>query len=413
MKKILATILLLVMLFFTVSCSINDNTGDNGDFEDNIEWQAPEGAVVNSESPLVWYVNYVRRVTGAKSSKPNDKTSPLVSTTQYGLGSTDLGVPFYDSANKRLHFAFGDSFSGAKMSGVWNNNIVMYTDDLDFSKGINWKGSLNGKQTQANGSNSEFWRQITPDVQNAQNITDGIVSDFTSTTIPTGGIVLDGNYYLFYMEITGDGFSANGEWNVHKNRVMKSTDSGKTWSQFPNICWDNATAPNFMQVFPLEVGDYVYFYGLKGGRSGGVQCARVLKTNFEDMSKYEYFVQMNEDNTPKFVKGDAGLSALKKGNMSTLIIPPTCGEMSVMYNKYLKKFVATYQSGGNIVIRIANEPWGTFSSPTVLTTASEYSGLYGAFSHEMMTTNDGKRMYFLLSRWLPVYNVELLEVVFD
>ena len=61
-------------------------------------------------------------------------------------------------------------------------------------------------------------------------------------------------------------------------------------------------------------------------------------------------------------------------------------------------------------MRAAKNPWGPWSSPLVLVRNADYTALYGGFTHSKYTKNEGRKFYFTMSMWDPVYNVGLLEV---
>lgn len=417
-KKFFALALALSMVFAAAGCTESTSGGryTGGDFEGDPIIR-PETAL-DREGILDW-VNAKGFVTGRDAK---------VNTVPYGIYGTDLGIPFYSPSQERMYFCFGDTYAGDGFSWPWNSNALLYTDDLNFAGGIDWDGAVSGLSTLGNYGRANL--QITPDVLLESNYPDivtkayhpgtemnrdeGAVVD-TSTCIPTGAIELDGNMYVFYMEVTEWNFGPTGQWCIHSNRVMKSTDGGKTFAQLPSLKWDYDFAPNFGQIFPLEVGDYVYLYGLKGGRCSSLKAARVKKENFEDMSEYEYLVRYEADGAPVFVKGKEGLELIliDKNEAGSVILAP-CGEMSIAYNDYLGMYVAIYQMGAEIVLRVAKEPYGPFDgTPYTVFNNGEFgiTEAYCAFTHNLMTSNEGQRIYFMLSSWFPVYNVQLMELV--
>lgn len=395
--------LLLALAMVLGGCSPGATPGEQpggekpGGSEEEIVWTVPDTAY-DSYCNRVLYVNDVGLVTGQ---------SARVDATQWGAAAVDIGVCFYDEARGRLYAAFGDTFSkpiqDGHLSGDWNSNSVLYTDNLDLSTGIEWKGALPGQ----NGKKL----QVTP-------LSYGKID----TTIPTGAVVIDGVYYLFYMEITENGFSSDGSWDVYSNRVIKSADGGQTWTLVESLEWVSnyqdgreGEAPNFGQIYPyLDSDGYVYIYGIPGGRSGGVKLGRVKKENFEDFDAYEYLRRVDDSGDPIWSdKGAAGLAQIKNAPKS-FIVDPSCGEICISYNKYLQRYTMTYlQSNTAIVMRRSPKPWGGWSDADVLVRNSDIPSLYGAFTHPVMTTHDGKRMYMLVSQWSSdLYNVHVLEVVF-
>lgn len=240
------------------------------------------------------------------------------------------------------------------------------------------------------------------------------------STIPTGALCLNGTYYIWYMEVRGE-FEATGEWSVYRNCVVKSEDKGVTWTKVQGldwVCYDSSEqegiAPNFGQICPLDGNDgYVYIYGIPGGRSGGVKLGRVAYDRIEDFESYEYYRSQDADGNVDWRKGSNGLRSIK-AQSSSYIVAPMCGEISVCYNPYLRRFVMTYLQGNtSIVIRRSSKPWGKWSDSDVIMNQSDMNGLYGGFGNSALMTHDGKRMYLFVSEWYPAYNVHFVEVVFN
>lgn len=375
------------------------------------EWVVPANSW--SHSDRIMYVRDLGYCTG-----PN----AFVNTEQYNLSSTDLGFPFYDEELGRLYVSFGDTnnYNTADGGNEFQSNVTLYTNNLDFSQGIKWEGALQGQ----NGAT----RQVTPICQRVLSINNarwGGVSlgDVTNTTvnscIPTGVLVLDGTYYMWYME-TSD-FLPTGEWIVYRNCVVKSSDKGATWTKIDGLNWvcrdadDNeGIAPNFGQIYPLDGNDgYVYIYGIPGGRSGGVKLGRVAYADIEDFEKYEYYRGKKSDGSVDWRKGSNGLKSIKTYNNS-YIVSPMCGELCVNYNPYLQRYIMTYMQGNtSIVVRRSKTPWGEWSDSDSIMTQSDLNGLYGGFTCPGLYTDNGKRMYMFVSEWYPVYNVHFIEVVFN
>lgn len=398
---------LLICTVLTVGCDMSTTSGTTissqpGDSE--YQWEIPEDSWTYSNR--IMYVRNAGFVTGEDAA---------VDTTAWGVGGTDLGLTFFDPEINRFYAAFGDTFATAPMRGRWNSNAILYTDHLDYTDGIQWEGILPGQH----GTTSTV-TPITRGVANSNGTLptlDELSSEDTGTCIPTGAVVVDGDYYLFYMEVLA--FYDTGEFDVFSNSVVKSTDKGQTWTRVDTLRWQaihddrsQGDAPGFAQIHPLLAADgYVYIYGIPGGRSGGVQLGRVPAAEIEDFEAYEYY-HLNRDDTIDWRSGSNGLRSIK-GDEASYIVAPSCGELSITWNGYLNRYIMTYmQNNSQIVIRRSSEPWGTWSSSDSLVTQSDINQLYGGFSHEMLSDHDGRRIYLLVSQWTPVYNVHLVEVVF-
>lgn len=348
----------------------------------------PENAY--SYSDEVWYVSAVDYVTGPES--PNEDI-----LMDAGVGGTDLGIPVEYEGDMLL--LYGDTFSGVgSHSGLWFSNFIARSEDFTLHDGLEFSSVV----TNDSGMAKPFYQglhNLNQSDEEADN------PDREVTKIPTGGVTIDGTLYIFFMSVRYWG--AAGEWLVNYNQVVKSTDLD-TFTPMESLTWTEEEAPNFGQIYPVKDphSDYVYLMSTPGGRSGGTVLSRVLESDIEDRSQYEYLIA--EDT---WVKGADGLAALR--NDPYFILNPPCAEMGAMYNDYLEKWVAVYMKGGEIIMRTADSLEGPWSSSETLIRGSDYFGLYGGFPHRLYTDFDGQKFYLQVSRWLPIYQTQLFEVVLD
>ena len=349
-------------------------------------------------------------------------TGPLskVNTLEkWAVGGTDLGIPCYDETNHRMYFAFGDTYSGsylddAARSGNWRSNVIGYTTDLNASDGITLEGFITTE------ANPNFAKQII-----GRYASDGI----EVTNIPTGLIMVRDTMYMFHMSVRHWG--AGGVWDCNYGGCYKSDDHGQNWSKIRDLIWTesdsanvqfvtelskeaakNRIAPNFMQIFPIDGKDgYIYLYGIPGGRLGGVKLMRVLPDNIETFLQYEYYVGLNDDGTPHFVKGDEGRLLAQED--SAYIVPPQVGEISIMFNKYLNKWMMIAIVGNkNIYVRYSDKPWGEWGQAKLLVSDKDFPLCYNGFMHERLTEENGKVVYFTMAQWNE-YNVEVMRLEFE
>lgn len=412
--------------------------------EDNIQPPSPRDALW-IYSDMVEYSKYVELMTGENS--PNR-------TTQWDMGGTDLGFPIYNSINNKMYYAFGDSFSDPGQTSRWRSNTLAISEDYDFSDGI----TINDYYKGATGI--------------AKAVIDGhhtLTYGYEVTKIPTGGIEVNGNIYLFYMSIRQwDG------WIVNYNGVVKSSDNGLSWERLYDLTWavtdgiteigDNVgidpnrylngeyalssqtvaadtlllanqtinlsdrnytevdyislegrAAPNFGQIFPVDGKDgYIYILGIPGGRGRGTKLGRVLKADIEKFEEYEYFIGKNDNNEPQFIKGREGLAAIFD-NEDSFIIPQPCGELSVMYNNYLNKWMFVNSIGQGLNFRLADNLWDRWSTEQTILYSDDLQPInigvtYGGQIHEKLTEEDGRTFYIILSQWMPTYNSSVIKV---
>ena len=435
MNKVRLVLPILTLLALT-SCSSGEIVIDSSDKE-STSTTSQSGTTTNTGSEDEDYFKVIPQDswnlddTGTiKYVRKNSVAAGLNAasdTTRYNCGGTDLGFPWYDKDSKKLFVTFGDSFDQHKMGGGWNSNVTLYTSNFDFSNGVQWDGALNGSFGAT--------RQITPVTTNVANrngwtaSSSSICTPSASTTIPTGGIVINGTYYLFYMEVykfdqvhEAPGEKRVGMWDTFNSRVVKSTDKGATWSVVESLVWhchdeefNCLNGEPFAQIHPLDIGDeYIYIYGIKGGRESGVSMARVLKTKFEDYNEYEYYCGTKSNGEPSYRKGDQGLAYIKNKS-SCLVINGKCGELSLCYNPYFKSYMIFYLSSqSTIVYRLmGNTPyqWGNAIS---IAGQGNIPCLYGGASNEVMFDHDGQRMFMFIAQWSDkLYSTHLVEVVFN
>ena len=310
-------------------------------------------------------VEFVAWVTG--------EDSPNQTLTNYGIDGTDLGSMFL--RGDTLYLAFGDTFGcclpdgGGAGGGNWRNNVLAYSTDTTLEDGISFDGMI----SERNGDARAVLRRRNEDV----------------TIIPTNGIAVGDRLYLHYMAVKEWG--PPGEWTLNRSGWAYSDDDGETWMQPPDAVWDGDT--QFGQAALLEHEDFIYIFGIHGGRFGGVALARVPAEHILDMAAYTYW--------------DGGEWVATLDAVAVIADAPV-GELSVAWNSYLDRWIMTYLNEFRraIVIREAPELTGPWSEPLELVSGDDYPSLYGAYLHPL--ASDGEVIYFNMSQWGP-YNVLLMR----
>lgn len=343
----------------------------------------PSNAV--SHDSKVDYVTEISVLTGPDSILNKDTLLPL------GLYGTDLGIPV-TLADGKIGFFFGDTFSGANMKGLWNSNFLAVTSDTNYNDGLKFDYVVQNPYNDA---------PICP-AQGKHQGGDEFDTSVEVTKIPTGSITIGDTTYLFYMSIRYWGVS--GSWNVNYNQCLKSTDL-INWEEVEGLRWDESVAPNFGQIYPFKdpKSNYIYIYGIPGGRSGGCCIGRVTVENFENFNEYEY-------QTAKGVweKGQTGLNKLL--NNEYYVVSPCVAELSCCYNEYLGKYMMVFYRNGSLIMVTSETPDGVFSDSVSLLNQTDYNGIYGGFIHPEFLEDDGKSFFMTVSCW-QVYNVYWVKVV--
>jgi hypothetical protein len=216
------------------------------------------------------------------------------------------------------------------------------------------------------------------------------------TVIPTNGVSIGDRLFLHYMAVASWG--APGEWELNRSGLAYSDDGGQTWTKAPEVTWEGKS--NFGQVAFVKLDGLLYLFGIPGGRFGGVKLVRVGQDSVLDKAAYRYFVG-SPAGEPLWSPDE---------NAAVSIVPAPVGELSVMWNPYLGRWLMTYldEQQAALVIRDAPELWGPWSESKVLVSGRDYPSLYGAYMHPWLVENDGEVVYFTMSQWGP-YNVFLMR----
>jgi len=317
----------------------------------------------------------VAQLTGADSPNRTDK---------YGVYGTDLGSMINDG--DRTYFVFGDTF-GERPDGMtggggsfWRSNTLAYATDADPSDGISFDG------------------MIVDEIGLAKELLPSAKVDFEEmTVIPTHGLSANGALYLYYMSVNHWG--EPGRWDANYAGLAKSTDQGRNWTVLDGAKWPGDG--NFVQVSPytIESGEDerdVYIWGIPSGRFGGAQLMKVAEENVENLAEYRYFAGTDDKGAPVWSEDPA---------RAKTVVEDSVGELSVVWNAYLERWLMTYLNEGNgVVLREGLTPWGPWGDKIELVSSAEYPGLYAPFMNDRYTADDGKSIYFALSLWDP-YNV--------
>ncbi|GAA1482081.1 hypothetical protein GCM10009624_25210 [Gordonia sinesedis] len=294
---------------------------------------------------------------------------------RHDIVGTDLGV-MWDNGRGEILTAFGDTQSINGWSLLygdmfyWRSNVLLRSTDRNLADGMTF--------TSHAGPRGHAKRLLKPDLRRE------------ITIIPTSGIAANGKQYLNVMSVRRWG--QPGSWVTNWSGLVASTDNGANWREV------NAFRPNgggnrkFQMTALLKVGDTVYTYGTPDGRGGAAYLARVGQRDIEKLGAYEYF--------------SAGRWVRNNPDAATPVMRAPNGEMSVAWNDYLGKYVSLASSAGGAVMRTADNPWGPWSAPDVIATATNpYTG-YAPFIHPW---SKGNSLYFTYSISLG-YQVYLMKV---
>ena len=368
-------------------------------------------------------------------------------TMEYGLGSCDLGYPLYVPEKESMYYFFGDSFSQNNQSGQWRSNVVSVSQDFNFSDGL----TLDDALFAPNGYLKAIY--------NGHHMDEG--SEVTK--IPTGVIYVNNTIYMYYFSIFN--WSIPNDNKMNYGGCIKSSDYGETWERIYDLTWvnlspdmkygtanvendyavlkrlinedidNNERTENLINledhlgfdsvlIFPLLGDDgYIYLFLEGGYRNRHLKLGRVLPEKIESFEEYEYLQGYDNEANPIYLKGYDGLKALYN-NQKAEISNNNFGEMSGLYNPYLKKWCLLTVTTGSVDMYLSDKIYGPYQEsihlyrggdeicPYNSTLEGPTNSAYAPMSHEKMLDKDGKVMYFLTSSWIPCYNPSLYEVTF-
>lgn len=299
--------------------------------------------------------------------------------SRWGVYGADLGHTFMHRG--KMYLVFGDTFGGPAadpFSSVdhedWRSNTMAWIEPTaHLPQGLTFGGMITDRPGHA--------KELLPSLK---------VSGDEITVIPTYGVSVAPRMFLHYMSVNTWG--QPGHWTLNSSGLAYSDDDGQSWTKDPNLTWPGES--NFGQVAILEESGYLYFFGIPGGRYGGVQLARVEPQAILEKSAYHYW------NGSSWVAGDPGAA--------TTIVPAPVGELSVRWNSYYKKWLMMYLNDpqSRIVLRTANSLAGPWSDERIIVTGEQYPQLYAPYITPLW--NDGPDIFYTMSMFGP-YCVYLMR----
>jgi len=355
--------------------------------------------------------------------------------SRYSIYGTDVGTmwdngipdnPATPNINEhQVLIAVGDTFGGPN-SADWRANTILRSSDTDLSNGItipngqwytgNWFG---GAPLGPDGFPTRARQVIFP-----SGLPAGVTLIPTAgISVPTQGTQFGVTQYMSFMSVTQWG--APGQWTTNYSALAYSTDNGENWTVAPQTVRYNqpwSGNQNFQQSAFVRPGDgYVYAYGTPNGRQGAAYLSRVVEKDILDLSKYDYYSAGSPGGWFGWGATPAGWYKNDPSKATSVFGQDTgaCGvanpgnqvsEMSVQYNKSLKKYVVLYgDQFNNIVMRTSDTPQGAWSSAKVLM-GQQNGGIYAPMMHPWSpsTMGTGTDLYWNLSQWSG-YNVMLMR----
>ena len=316
-------------------------------------------------------VTWIERVAGEKSANETD--------TRYNVFGTDLGSMFSDGYS--MYMVFGDTVGccppgtgGPGFASDWRRNTMAILRDANPSDGLRVEQMICNSPGRA----AQLIRHDPWEV----------------TVIPTYGVAVAERLIVHYMGVSAWSNDPT-RWVLTEAGLASSLDGGLTWKRHRDVRWHGDS--NFGQVAIANHYGTLYFLGIPAGRRGGVALARVAAPDVLEKSAYRYFVRDTQ--------GRERWSADERE--ATWIIPPPVGELSVIWNPYLSRWLVMYRNAerGLVVLREAEWLTGPWSKEVPVL---NWPDAYAPFMHARYVEEEGAVIYFTISRWGP-YIVALMK----
>lgn len=338
------------------------------------------------------------------------RNEPTLSRTfeRYKLPNTDLGVPF--EHNGKTYLLFGDQFHtnyfrqrGAQDPiGVMDNST-----NLDMGAKLDFVKYADGR-----------YREIVVPGVNMGPFGVGIE-----------GVSWHNNMYIYVSNSVGD--------NMSYTALAKSTDNGFSFwrlynlpsSKFINLGVVKTKAD---ENYPEPIGtDIQVMIGSGEYRKSQVFLAYQRADQIENLGGISYFIGVSGDGKPRWsTRPEDAIPLFEQGDV---------GELSISFNRHIKKWVLTYYG---TTVRLADEPWGAWSDDMTLFDAwldrgychfmhyegctsgpnpIDYTiepfnlngGAYGPYQFEDFARGDADNttIYWTLSTWSPYTTVLMKSTI--
>lgn len=352
--------------------------------------------------PDVFYVaGSTRKISQLIGDTDFERLTPTETRTasRFGLTGSDLGVPF--THNGLTYLAFGDSLGGIGNS----RDPLAFTSDIDPEDGMQLTFLANGAT----------WRPIT-----IPGISQG------SFEVPLDAVSIGNRMYLYHSTDHSDVVT------MGRSVLAVSNDNGLNFqllytlssSNFINVSVNKVNLLDWPGT-PVSSGEGIFLFGSGSYRASNVRLAFQPASGIEDVTSLRYFIGLDAGGGPLWSSNEADAIAL--------FDQPSVGELSVAWNKFIKRWVMLYNSGTprGINFRTARQPWGPWSQPQVLFEPwndggyahfmhvnwtfrnfdngqnpgreNEWGGEYGPYMFKELATGSDNRttIYFTMSVWNP------------
>ncbi len=357
--------------------------------------------------------------------RENGKETLNKTGKRFGIYGTDLGVSFIH--NGRLYFLFGDtnrrdSDTGLPASAFPGEDFNEELTDLDAIAYTTSDRAYNGIILTFN---SDY-----PHVDDIVQLTG---------EHPIEGISLNQDMFVFFTtDLQPDGLVPT------RTVLAKSTDDGiyfgkslytLSTSKFIHISCE-VIENEKINGLPTNSGKGLLIWGSSVHRKSDIFLAHMPLNEITNKSSVRYFAGFASSDSKK------PLWKINEEEAKPLFKAECIGELSIRWNYYLDKWIMLYNCSHcntkGIVIRLADNPWGDWSSPKIIfdpkdgygkfihspgkdniydkgrNRHSDWGSVYGPYQITPYSTGIKYRytkIYFTLSTWNPYQVIQMSAII--
>jgi len=343
----------------------------------------------------------------------------------FGIYGTDLGVSFIH--NGRIYFLFGDTNrrdpdTGLPASAFPGEDFNEELTDLDAIAYTTSDRAYNGITLTFN---SDY-----PHVDDIVQLTG---------EHPIDGISLNKEMFVFFTtDLQPDGLVPT------RTVLAKSNDDGISFgkslytfstSKFIHISCEIINNEK-IDGLPINRGKGLLIWGSSVHRKSDIFLAHIPLNEITNKSSIRYFAGFASSDSKK------ALWKTKEEEAKPLFKAECIGELSVRWNYYLNKWIMLYNcelcNTIGVLIRLADNPWGPWSSPKIIfdpkdgygkfihspgndniydkgrNRSSDWGAVYGPYQITPYSTGIKYRytkIYFTLSTWNPYQVIQMSAII--
>src|SRR6185503_4556716 len=248
--------------------------------------------------------------------------------------------------------------------------------------------------------------------------------------VPLDGVSVSNRMYLYHST------DHSASVTMGRSVLAVSTNDGRNFellytlstSHFINVSVNKVNLHDW-PGFPQSDGEGLAIFGSGSYRASDVRLAFQPASTIEDVSSLQYFTGLDAAGNPLWSPNELDAIALFQ--------QPCVGELSVAWNKFIRRWVMLYNCDPprGINYRTARQPWGPWTQPQILFEPwndlgyahfmhanwtfrnldavhnpgrqNEWGGEYGPYMFKELASGTDNRttIYFTLSTWNPYVTV--------